>query len=312
MTEPGPEAGNAEGRSLIVYDDLVDVKGDNNISELDMERDLHRQRAEKFGVPFVDPGKRRDMRDLSRKERFARPGLHTGIDMLSEEEQARRAQRATRFGTSAQGLTWQAPAPEEENEARRRRAAKFGVEFRPVDASGQRDQDLLESRSEIPPPEVPRRPEALHVYGVDVLSTGEILRYFAAYAPTYVEWLNDSSCNVLFADTGTAQRALMGLGRPIASEDLAPRGDAGCSTAEAALGESAEETGPGSVAEEAVAARDAGEGPAAAPPALSYDRVWFKGADALKHGTRVPLTFRVATVEDVKQTMLNAPSRRLW
>lgn len=39
-------------------------------------------RAEKFGVPYVEPGKRRDLRLDARKERLARPGFATGIGAL--------------------------------------------------------------------------------------------------------------------------------------------------------------------------------------------------------------------------------------
>ena len=37
------------------------------------------RRAEKFGVEYVDPSQRRDMRLDARKERFNRPGFATGI-----------------------------------------------------------------------------------------------------------------------------------------------------------------------------------------------------------------------------------------
>jgi hypothetical protein len=53
------------------------------------------------------------------------------------------------------------------------------------------------------------RPEALHIYGVDLLDSNDILRYFADYGPTYIEWLDDSSCNVLFPDEFTVKRVLV-------------------------------------------------------------------------------------------------------
>lgn len=40
--------------------------------------------------------------------------------------------------------------------------------------------DLFEERLD-PSAAVPRRPEAVHIYGVDLLSTGDILKYFADY-----------------------------------------------------------------------------------------------------------------------------------
>ena len=71
-------------------------------------------------------------------------------------------------------------------------------------------------------PEVARRPDAVHLYGVDVLSTQDCLAYFGDYGPTFVEWLDDSSCNVLFEDAGTAKRAIAGCGRPLPPDDAAP------------------------------------------------------------------------------------------
>lgn len=42
----------------------------------------------------------------------------------------------------------------------------------------------------------------------------------AEYGPTFVEWINDSSCNVLFADPHTAKRAIFGLGKPLPPADI--------------------------------------------------------------------------------------------
>jgi hypothetical protein len=70
--------------------------------------------------------------------------------------------------------------------------------------------------------ELARRPDAVHVYGVDVLSTAECLGYFEGYGPTRVEWLDDSSCNVAFGDAGSAARAIAGRGRPLPPDGAAP------------------------------------------------------------------------------------------
>ena len=53
--------------------------------------------------------------------------------------------------------------------------------------------DLLEQRH-LPRREVERRPAAVHLYGVDLMSTAECLGYFAEWGPTFCEWINDSSC----------------------------------------------------------------------------------------------------------------------
>ena len=37
--------------------------------------------------------------------------------------------------------------------------------------------------------------------------------------PKFVEWINDSSANVLFADAPTAKRAIAGTGKPLPPEE---------------------------------------------------------------------------------------------
>ncbi|KAL4430928.1 hypothetical protein ABPG75_006184 [Micractinium tetrahymenae] len=244
-------------------------------SRLDAEREKHKARAEKFGVAYVEPGKRRDLRLDARKERLARPGFATGIDLFTEEEVAKRAQRAARFGLpSGSGLEWKPPQPSEDEEKKRARAARFGVEYQPKDETGLMDVDLFEARRD-PSTAVPRRPEAVHIYGVDLMSTGDILKYFADYGPKFVEWINDSSANVLFADAPTAKRAVAGMGKPLPPEE---------------------------------APEQMGIDPSD-PAAIEF--LWHKGADFVKAGTPIPLIFRIATVDDVKPAD-RVPSRRLW
>jgi hypothetical protein len=44
---------------------------------------------------------------------------------------------------------------------------------------------------------VQRRPEAIYLYGVDVMGTRDVLAYFGEWGATFVEWLDDSSCEAL-------------------------------------------------------------------------------------------------------------------
>ncbi|EFN59407.1 hypothetical protein CHLNCDRAFT_137920 [Chlorella variabilis] len=162
----------------------------------------------------------------------------------------------------------------EDDEKRRQRAERFGVDYKPKDETGLMDVDLFESRRD-PGVAAARRPEALHIYGVDLLSTGDILKYFADYGPKYVEWINDSSANVLFADAPTAKRAVAGMGKPLPPED---------------------------------APEQMGIDPSD-PASLQF--LWHKGGDFVKAGTPIPLIFRIATVEDVRPAD-RVPSRRLW
>lgn len=54
------------------------------------------------------------------------------------------------------------------------------------------------------------------------MSTADCLSYFSDYGPTFVEWIDDSSCNVLFEDDYTAKRALVGRGNPLPPDNTAP------------------------------------------------------------------------------------------
>ncbi|KAM4796584.1 nuclear cap-binding protein subunit 3 [Rhinophrynus dorsalis] len=55
------------------------------------------------------------------------------------------------------------------------------------------------------------RLETLYVCGVDEMSTQDIFGFFKEYPPGFIEWLDDSSCNVVWLDEVTATRALINL-----------------------------------------------------------------------------------------------------
>ncbi|KAI9913146.1 hypothetical protein PsorP6_005898 [Peronosclerospora sorghi] len=68
------------------------------------------------------------------------------------------------------------------------------------------------------------RDDALHLYALDddfqYVWTRDTLAYFQGYGPSYVEWINDSSCTIVFQDDYTAMRALVALGHEIPSNDV--------------------------------------------------------------------------------------------
>ncbi|KAG2451293.1 hypothetical protein HYH02_003899 [Chlamydomonas schloesseri] len=285
-------------------------------SALQEERDKHRRRAEKFGTQYKDPGRvRKDFKLMmeARQERLkANHGFTTGnIDLFSEEEQQKRAARASRFQLAEP----RAPAldryrPDEELEARARRAAKFGVPYQPTEAVLM-DMDLFEQRREVGS-HVERRPEAIYLYGVDVMGTRDVLSYFGDYGATFVEWLDDSSCNVLFPDVNSTKRALVGRGTPLPPEVVTQPQSEEAAAAEAA----------------AMAAAVRPGDPVPPPPAVRYQPelpvpdnladvanipyVWVKGEDFMKNGTPVSLVYRMATVVDVRDMAAPKRTRELW
>eukprot|EP01017_Pseudomicrothorax_dubius_P036945 TRINITY_DN5357_c0_g1_i1.p1 TRINITY_DN5357_c0_g1~~TRINITY_DN5357_c0_g1_i1.p1 ORF type:complete len:233 (+),score=88.73 TRINITY_DN5357_c0_g1_i1:388-1086(+) len=60
-------------------------------------------------------------------------------------------------------------------------------------------------------PEEEMRKDTLHVYGVDFMSNQQVMRYFAAHTPLHIEWINDSSCNVVFKDNEDVEAAIATL-----------------------------------------------------------------------------------------------------
>ena len=226
-------------------------------------------------MEFVDPINSRKFKHHAIAEQRASRSFATGFDLFTEEEMEKRQQRAARFNLPTDGgLQWTGGEVAEDEQKRRQRAERFGTQYTQptVEDSGLMDVDLYEDRKEAPV-EVERRSNAVHIYGVDLLSTKDLLSYFADYGPKYIEWINDSSANVVFEDGGTSKRALVGMGEPMPSDDL-PEG--------ASLSD---------------------------PQAMQY--VWHKGKDFRKAGTDIPLVFRMATILDVKPAE-RVKSRRLW
>lgn len=187
---------------------------------LEAERQKHQLRAHKFGVEYVEPKKehalsRAELRtEIARQRARGHQGFATGLDLFSEEEAAKRDQRSQRFGVEAVGEG--APRePAEDEERRRRREERFG-KASPPPPDGDADimeTDVLEARTDAQEGAA-LRPEAVHMHGTDQMSTRDCLAYFRGYGPSFVEWINDSSCNVVFEDAFSAKRALLALGSP--------------------------------------------------------------------------------------------------
>lgn len=51
--------------------------------------------------------------------------------------------------------------------------------------------------------------------GTDDMSTEDVLEYFGKYGPAAIEWIDDTSCNVVWNDRISAARALFFLSKPI-------------------------------------------------------------------------------------------------
>ena len=211
---------------LDVPDDApdADAAADDALLEFDEPTDAPALTSgEADGAPTADHGSGGARKRFSGKRRVIE---HTwdanammGVDPSAPEEQARRAARAAKFGLD-DGAVAPAPAAEpaemltmEEVQSRAERAAKFGMEARdPLSVLDRQpgNDAYWERRRDAADDEEPR-PEAIHVFGTDKMSTEDLLRYFMGVPsgdPRAVEWVNDSAANVTFVDADAARAAL--------------------------------------------------------------------------------------------------------
>lgn len=129
----------------------------------------------------------------------AKEGGHGGHKHQDKKAEARKAQVAELCS-------------EADLAARQARWGKFAPSVAKTWLNTPLDVDLLavkykEERVDVPATAALRR-EALHVYGTDGLDAEPFAAHFAAFAPVQLEWINDSSCNVVFTSDAVAENAL--------------------------------------------------------------------------------------------------------
>jgi hypothetical protein len=208
-----------------------------NASVLEAEREKARKRAERFNTEYKAPSaktlagangllSRKEVLAMRREQaekKAARGGQFiTGIDLFDPEEEAKRAARAAKFGAMLEltpeqkALREKAEAEREAREARQKSAAPAASgEDAPAGDDAAMDAeaapppkaDILEERVD-PELDAVWRNDAVHLYGVDHMTTAECMGYFGEYGPVFCEWINDSSCNVVFHDEHAARRAI--------------------------------------------------------------------------------------------------------
>ncbi|XP_074528849.1 nuclear cap-binding protein subunit 3 [Halichoeres trimaculatus] len=119
--------------------------------------------------------------DTSRRYENKAGAFITGIDVNSKEAIEKKEKRARRFHFCA-----------EESVAQRNVFL---------------DKDMMKKV-------IPRlRMEAIHMAGVDEMSTQDVFGYFKEYPPAHIEWIDDTSCNVVWLDDNTCIRALFNSSR---------------------------------------------------------------------------------------------------
>lgn len=87
-----------------------------------------------------------------------------------------------------------------------------------IDEAKKEDGEVLDvpvpQRREMDP-QVPIRPNALHCYGVDFLTTATLSSVFSRFPPKKIEWLDDASCNIVFDSAETTDTVYKKMTRPI-------------------------------------------------------------------------------------------------
>ncbi|XP_041808996.1 nuclear cap-binding protein subunit 3 isoform X2 [Chelmon rostratus] len=167
-----------------------DSGSDRSESESDSESDRDTREAEPMEVEegeleaediSVNRSLKELLPDTSRRYENKAGAFITGIDVNSKEAIERKEKRARRF------------------------------HFCGEESVGQMtvflDKDIMKKA-------IPRlRLEAIHVTGVDDMSTQDVFGYFKEYPPAHIEWIDDTSCNVVWLDDNTSVRALINSSR---------------------------------------------------------------------------------------------------
>ncbi|XP_077402075.1 nuclear cap-binding protein subunit 3 isoform X2 [Vanacampus margaritifer] len=182
-----------------------DSGSDRSDSELDSESDKGAREAEPMEVEegeleAKDVSVNRSLKELlpdtSRRYENKAGAFITGIDVNSKEAIEKKEKRARRF--------------------------HFHGEVSATQRNIFLDKDAVKKA-------IPKvRMEAVHIMGVDDMSTQEIFGYFKEYPPAHIEWIDDTSCNVVWLDDNTAIRAFINTSRMPDQHDVVP--DKECAT----------------------------------------------------------------------------------
>ncbi|XP_075994005.1 nuclear cap-binding protein subunit 3 [Genypterus blacodes] len=189
-----------------VHDLRVSVKSDcgsersNSGSDSESDRDAREaepMEVEEGELEAEDVSVSRSLKELlpdtSRRYENKAGAFITGIDVNSKEAIEKKEKRAQRF--------------------------HFQAEERLGQRSVFLDKDTIKKAIHN------LRMEAVHVTGVDNMSTQEVFGYFKEYPPAHIEWIDDESCNVVWLDDDTSMRALINSSRMPDPEAVAPETD---------------------------------------------------------------------------------------
>ena len=167
---PSPESDVALPRYVSIFDGVTEYQLDSVTSPPD-------GCSLSLEVPLVEP------------VASGPPAMVDPAKMLTMEEIARREERAKKWEVNLEEKKWDPLA---------------------AIATASGPKAFWEKRRDASPDEQPR-PEAIHAFGTDRMSTEDLMLYFIEPgvtteedAPQWVEWVNDSSANVVFGSADAA------------------------------------------------------------------------------------------------------------
>lgn len=217
--------------------------GDTEMDGMDSEEEtevekMRRRRAERFGIEYTKSSgqaissldealtsakQQGEVQAATGKPLFvAEKALGPGFDMFAPDQIEKRAARKEKFG-EVEGIEDMSEnlMSEDERQKRLERAKKYGVSTTEVAAEVVMDVDVYENRRDAAATEE-LRPDTIYVYGTDKMATASVLGLFKGCAPKGVEWLNDSSANVVFNESSAVLHAIQSLCTPLGAptEDM--------------------------------------------------------------------------------------------
>lgn len=222
-------------------------------AEYQKECEKAQKRAIKFNVEYKQPPPDAFFKWSEARRMRANPerGFITGMDITSTEEKAKAGKRKERFEAEEKknrelGIIGNGDDDKNEDDEmqddnddqvkKKREPLPLEQAWDNIDLVEQFRVDPPDNLTDDPNPAesdvskmddesdaITTVPEKIHLFAIDwaafkQIRTDDIMGYFSMYGPSYVEWLGELSCNVLFGDKYSAARALEGMSRALPLE----------------------------------------------------------------------------------------------
>ena len=218
--EPPPDAFFqwSEARKMRANPSAGFITGIDLASEEEKRKQLERKK--RFASESNEPKKRKqgsddeedgnDSADEQNDTVIIRAGIINAIEAWDNEELLRKH----RFDPYKAGNDKDDDMDNENGDTKEIRIGEEIIESFPSDEVSNYQENIF--------PEVKTIPEKIHLQCLDwaafkQIRTNDLMCHFALYGPSYIEWLGDLACNIVFADQHSASRAINALTSEIPS-----------------------------------------------------------------------------------------------